>query len=95
MLEWEQMCRFTKVYDLISNRIGIINEVLGRPLHHSHDNPMRLDYTQGRYSVTFDGSRIADFGVYDLDGASSALAVLDAWQDCLWRCKVGCHVAVV
>ena len=82
-----EMLRWSRDYDLLCNRVGVVNEVLGCRYHHGVDSLLRVAYSHGRYCVTFDGSEVARFGVWDCSGLSSALATVDAWADCVWRVR--------
>lgn len=85
MLTYDEMVRWTNDYKVINNRIDIINQLLVPSFQHSGKTPCSISYKCGTYSVAYDGCEIASFGVYDVDGSSAALAMLDAWSDCVWH----------
>lgn len=81
MLTFAEMQRFTDDFELVYNRIDIINQLLGVGFQH----PCRLVYHKGRYSCMFMDYFVCDFGVYDVPGCSAALAKLDTWHDLVWQ----------
>lgn len=90
--------RWSKLYDLVLNRVGIANQLFGCRYDFASDNPMVITKCHGIYSVSYLDSEVASFAVNDLDGVSSALQVLDQWSRCLWLlsrsgrlCRETCH----
>ena len=83
-MDYCEMERFVKLSDLVYNRVGICNEILGCRYSHACDNPLRLRYSHGRYVVTYLGDKVCDYGVWHVDEAAAAYDCLDAWSRCLW-----------
>lgn len=89
MLDYNEMVLFAKNIDLLKNRVGIINEILGLPYHHASTNPVRLFLRRGRYVFEVCGSEVACFGSYDADGVSAALSYAESVSDALWHLRRG------
>lgn len=88
-MDYWEMERFVKDSDLVYNRIGICNEILGCRYHHASDNPMTLRYSHGRYVVAYLGDKVCDYRVWHLDEVRAAFDVVDAWARCLWLVRRG------
>lgn len=80
---------WTKVVDLIVNRITIINQMMGYGIDGCLDNPMQRKMRGGRYVVTWYGVEFASYGVYDQCETEQALNRLDALNDGIWFMKRG------
>lgn len=76
-MTYEDMRLWAKGYDLLSNRIKVINQVTGA-------ESCKLAYRKGRYVCKWCGSDYATWRVWDLDGLQSAFARVDALSDALW-----------
>lgn len=85
---YSDMCVWSRDFDLLHNRVSIVNQLLGYGIDGCSDNPFVVRYAHGTYSVVCAGSALCSFGVWDCSGLSSALSLVDHWADCLWR--VGC-----
>lgn len=85
MITYADMVRWTQTLDMLANRIGIINQLLGCKYCHGSDSICKLVYSKGEYLVTFDGATIAAFGIYDNAGLSDASVTLNAWSDAIWH----------
>lgn len=78
------MCAWTKNFDLITNRISIINQTLGARYDAALDNPCVLVTKRGNYQINVCGVRFAGFRSYDMQSTIDALKRLDALSDGLW-----------
>lgn len=88
---FEDMERWSRVFRVVENRIGIVNQLLGCRYDGARENPMRLEYGRGVYSVRFRGDVLCTFGAWDLSGVELARALVDHWSDCLWQVReMGC-----
>ena len=83
-MDYENVCAWTKKFDLIINRISIINQTLGARYDAALDNPCVLVSKRGNYQVNVCGVRFACFRSYDLQSTVDALKRLDALSDGLW-----------
>ena len=79
MLSYADLVIWTKRYGLLCNRVKVVNQLHGCRYEQSPTNPCRVLYDHGEYSVLYRGSRLCTFGVYDVSGVSSALAVVDSF----------------
>lgn len=91
MADVYEMSAFSRVVDVISNRVRIINQMMGFGVDGCHENPCRIRMRHGRYRVTWCGEEFASFALWDLDGADSALERVEGLNDGLWyalRCRM-------
>lgn len=79
----DEMSAFNKTLTLISNRVKVVNQVLGYGCY-GRGVPCRYTYVHGTHEVNFCGSVFSRFGPYDQKGADLALTRLDALFDTLW-----------
>lgn len=80
-----EMVKWVKLFKLIENRIGIVNQLCG--CGPGRRASCRLAYERGCYSVVFRGSVVACFRVYDLPSAQSCFEVVDGLADSFWPVK--------
>lgn len=85
MLTYGDMVDWSRLFDRLSNRLMICNQLLGCRYANCMDNPFRVCMESGAYVVSYTGSEIARFGVWDLDALKSALVVMENWEDCIWH----------
>ena len=78
------MNRCSRLFDLVLNRVAIVNQLHGCRYDHNPENPMRVSRDHGTYVVTYCDAEVVSFRSNDLDSVSSAFAVLDAWSRCVW-----------
>lgn len=86
---YEVMARWARLIDLIRNRINVACEILGTRYHGSPDSPIVLADDGTGYRVEVCGGRLCRFGLYDLDGAESALREVDGLCSGLWNLRRG------
>lgn len=79
MVDWSRLC------DLVSNRVGIVNQVLGCRYAHSLDNPMVIRRVEKSYEIVFKGEAIASYGIWDVEGIRAAYGIVDHWSECVWQ----------
>lgn len=84
-MEFYEMSRWSRRFDLVTNRIGVFNQVLGCRYDHSPTNPMRLVRSGRGYDVTFDGDVLTSFSLWDLAEIERSFAVVDQWSSCVWQ----------
>lgn len=85
MLKFDEMLLWSRRFDLVSNRVQIVNQLLGCRYDFSPTNPMRLVRTVSGYDVTFDGEVLASFRIWDLADIDDAIGVVEQWSSCVWR----------
>lgn len=71
-------------YDLLVNRVGIVNEMLGCNYHISDENPMIIAKRDNSYSVRMYGEVIVSFRHYDNCGLIDAIECVELWHDVIW-----------
>lgn len=76
--------RWSRVYDLVVNRVSIINQTLGARYDGLDTNPVRIRYRRGVYSCYVCGAPYCSFHVYDLDSTQCAFDSLSCLADGLW-----------
>lgn len=84
VMSYDDVCAWTKTFDLITNRISIVNQTLGARYDNSPDNPCSLVSNRGRYEIRLCGVTFDTFAAYDYDAISKALNRVDALADGLW-----------
>lgn len=84
MVDFAEMDRFVRLSDLVYNRVGVVNEILGCRYHHAWDNPMRCEREGGNYRVFYGDAVVAKYSVWDTQSAQAAFGVVDDWARCLW-----------
>lgn len=85
MLTYGEMVEWSSLFDTLTNRMGICNQVLGCRHANAGDNPLVCRREGPSYVVRFAGEPISEFGVWDLEGIRDTVALLDHWQDCMWH----------
>ena len=75
---------WTRLVDIIENRVSIINQIMGARYDSCLDNPCILRYRRGEYVCTYCGETYATWHVYDLDTTRRAFERIDALSDALW-----------
>lgn len=86
-MKYEQVFAWTKVYNLVVNRVKAVNHMLGGTYDGCLDNPVRLVMKRGRYNVMLWDEVLASFGVYDLDSTQHAFEMLDFANDVIWQIR--------
>lgn len=89
MLSYGDMVEWSRLFDLVSNRVGVCNQVLGCKYAHSPENPLVLKRCGKRYEIVFNGETFASFGVWDLESLRVVCDGMGAWSDCLWQLSRG------
>lgn len=92
MLCYADLVIWSKRYGLLCNRVKVVNQLHGCRYEQCPTNPCRLVYARGSYSVYYFGLLLCAFGVYDVNGVTSALGFLDSLADVVWSCSsmLGC-----
>ena len=85
MLTYADMVDWARLHDLIANRVGIVNQLLGCRYAVSPTNPMGVRRDGSQYEVLCDGAVLASYGVWDVDGIRTAYELVDHWSDCVWQ----------
>lgn len=86
-MKYEHVYVWTKCFDLVSNRIKMLNHMLGGSYDGCMSNPVRLVMKRGRYSVMLWDDELATFRVYDLDSTQHAFERLDFATDVIWQIR--------
>ena len=94
MLRYSDLVIWAKDYELVLNRVKVINQLYGCSYVDSPSNPCRIVYDHGEYSVFYLDGRLCTFGVYDVPGVSSALAVVDSYANSVWSLSCSGLLAV-
>lgn len=77
-MTFDEVNAWVRRFDLILNRIKVINQLMG-------ERVCKVSFRHGVYRVTLAGSLLATFGVYDLPSVDQAFIYVDAWSDAAWR----------
>ena len=83
-MRYEDVSNWSRLFELIANRVSVINQVLGARFDGDMSNPVHLSYERGRYVCEVCGVPFVDFAVYDLEATSSAFARIDDLSDGIW-----------
>lgn len=84
---YEVLVPWTKAHELIKNRVGIVNELLGYRYHFDAHNALVLDWSDGRWRLVFDGIQKCEYRVYDLDTVRPALEWVKSFADACWMLR--------
>lgn len=84
MVSYADVCAWSQDFDVITNRIAVINQVLGSKCEGLSSNPCKLAYKSGRYYVSICDSPFIDFGIYDSSESKIASDCLDRVFDAIW-----------
>ena len=76
-MKYDDLDAWTRVYDLLVNRVKIINQILGSVV-------VRIQYKRGTYVCMVCDSKLCDFRIYDLASIDAAFAAVDGLSDGLW-----------
>lgn len=79
--------RWTKLHDLIINRLGVANQILGCRYDFSSDNPCVLRTSRGWYVCEVNGMELCSWRRYDESTTRRALARVDALAGLLWSAR--------
>lgn len=85
MIGYSDMLGYTKAFDLLQNRIEVINQLLGYGRRGCLENPCRLRYRRGTYSVEIYGEVLNQFQPFDFPTCELALKRLDAVSSSVWQ----------
>lgn len=80
---------WTKIFDLITNKVKMVNHMLGGTYDGSLSNPCTLRMKRGRYKVMLGDAEYASFGVYDVPSAETACERMACLVDGLWLVRRG------
>lgn len=83
-MTYEDVSYWTSQYDLVANRVKIVNQILGSRYDGSLDNPCLLRCKRGMYTCYVCDAPYFHFKAYDLVGIDDALRLIDALADGLW-----------
>ena len=86
-MNYHEVSQWVKMLDLVTNRVSVINQMLGARYDGCLENPCRLCYERGSYSCMICGECYASFPNYDMDATSAALSRLSDLNDGLWLLK--------
>lgn len=76
---------YVHYYDLVINRIKIVNQILRSRYDFSPENPCVLHRRFGWTEVYYCKSCVSSFEVWDVNGARLAFERLDKLANTLWR----------
>lgn len=80
-MDYGNVYAWAKCIDLVRNRSSVANDVLEVM---GYGRPLTLDYRRGSYRLTWDGHRIADAEVYDLEKSRALLAFVEGVRRAVW-----------
>lgn len=86
-MKYEQVFAWTNIYNLVVNRVKVLNHMLGGTYDGCVSNPVSLVMRRGRYSVMLWDKELATFRVYDLDSTQHAYERLDFAADVIWHIR--------
>lgn len=88
-MEYEQMFAWSKTYNLIVNKVKLINHMLGGTYDGCSTNPCRLKMRRGRYRVLLGDAEYVSFRVYDVSSADAACECMASLVKGLWLVRRG------
>lgn len=84
MLAYEEVTAWTENHDLILNRVGIANQILGCRFDHSPDNPLVVEQRRGGYVCKVGSAYFHGWKLYDASSSAEALKAIDSFKQGLW-----------
>lgn len=83
--------RVSRSVDLIVNRVGIANQILGCRYSHSNGNPLRVRYSRKRRAYVLDvfGVEHIECGCCDVEGLERLFNIVDNFAGLLWLLSRG------
>lgn len=86
-MRFEDMTEYTKVFDLVCNKVSLINQVLGCRYDFDVRNPCRVLHVMGVWRVVLFGRVLAEWRPWDVSGVRSALSSAQVAFDVLWDAR--------
>lgn len=81
------MCEYVKVYDLVCNKVSLINQVLGCRYDFDNHNPCVLVHVVGRWRVVLFGRVLAEWAPWDVSAVRAALSAAQVAFDVIWDAR--------
>lgn len=78
------MTECAKLHELISNRVGICNELLGCRYHHATTNPVRFITTGGESVVRVLDTEVGRCRGLDRESLRKVYDIVDSWSELIW-----------
>lgn len=79
--------RWVREFDLLRNRVAVINQLSGCQYDFAWGNPCKIMYRCAAYEVRYDGVLVCRIGRYDQLDMGNALQLVDAWANCVWAIR--------
>lgn len=79
--------RWVREFDLLRNRVAVINQLSGCHYDFARDNPCEIVYSCAAYEVRYEGVLVCRIGRYEQLDMVNALLVVDAWANCVWAIR--------
>ena len=86
-MKYHDVSYWVKLLDLVTNRVKVINQMLGARYDGCLENPCRLVHDRGSYSCMICGECYATFTIYDIDATKEALSRISSLNDGIWLLK--------
>lgn len=74
-----------RMVNLITNRVGACNQLLGARYKIHGDNPVKLVSTSGGVRVLALDVELGEYKGLDLDSLRRVYDVVDSWAECIWH----------
>ena len=86
MVSYADVCAWSRDYEVIVNRVSIINQTLGCRYDGLLDSPCRLVLKRGtgRYVCYLCDAPYCEFGVWDVESTCRARDCIDKLADGIW-----------
>ena len=84
MSYYDEITEWTNVFDIVVNRVNIINQTLGADCLGYRGSPVVIVYRKGLYVCKVCGANYATWRVYDLHSIRTALDRIDSLADGIW-----------
>ena len=93
-MRFEDVTAWTKVHNLILNRVAMINQTHGTDYGWSAGCVCTVRYDRGWYTCAYSGIDLCTWHVYDLHSTDSAFRKVDSLDAALWLVRVTGHLRV-
>lgn len=93
-MRYQDVYRWSRTFEVIRNRVIIINQIHDCQYDGLVTNPCRLSYHGGTYSVSYCGTTVATWRLYDVESVERAFERVDLLATCFWDGRREGHLAL-
>lgn len=83
-MTYETLDLWSRLFDLLANRVSMINIALGARYGHAPESACKIVYKRGCYTCEVCGEPFATFRIYDVDALEEAYRAVDILKHGVW-----------